>query len=171
MGLHFFGHRVFKQSEYDLVTDMLPLTRLKDEMIAYLRSSGTRGISAPQLGYGLQYCVIQTEDGNYMELINPQIMKMYGVETYQQETCLSYPPAGNGCRTPRMQIIEIVSGLIPGRRPGLRLRFKGQDSRTIQHEVDHLNGGWFFDRAEYKDRKVVNEKFEEWRRAKAVKVN
>lgn len=92
---------------------------------------------------------------------------MYGVETYENEWCVSVPPAGNCGRTPRMQIIELMSG-VPDMR--FMLRFKGKNSRAVQHELDHFSKTFFFDRMARREKDRVMERYQEWRRERHAKV-
>ena len=151
------------------------MVRLRDEMVRILKRTGAAGISAPQLGENIQFAVVKLSSGGFLELINPEITKMYGVETEEPEGCLSCPPFGNVCATPRMQIIHVRSGVFgPWNRFALsggvlhelwgEKRFKGLDSRIIQHEIDHLSGTFFFDRASAKARDQVMKQFREWRK-------
>lgn len=100
------------------------------------------GIAAPQIGVSKQAVVIATED-DYLEMINPQIIDQEGSEE-GWEGCLSVPG---------------VEGLVPRAtrvtaryydREGRLCEVKAQDflARVIQHEVDHLSGVLFIDRAE-----------------------
>ncbi len=100
------------------------------------------GIAAPQIGVSKQAVVIATEE-DYLEMINPQIIDQEGSEE-GWEGCLSVPG---------------VEGLVPRAtritaryydREGRLCEVKAQDflARVIQHEVDHLSGVLFIDRAE-----------------------
>lgn len=131
-----------------------------------LKLTGARGISAPQIGFPVQFCLVRLEDGMFQDLINPLITAMYGVETYENESCLSLPPGGNTGRTPRMQIIEVSTG-VPTMR--FMMRFKGRNSRMVQHEVDHLNRTMFTDRMPQKERDEVMERYTDWKRDRKMK--
>ena len=100
------------------------------------------GIAAPQIGVSKQAVVIATEE-DYLEMINPQIIDQEGSEE-GWEGCLSVPG---------------VEGLVPRAtrvtaryydREGRLCEVEAQDflARVIQHEVDHLSGVLFIDRAE-----------------------
>ena len=100
------------------------------------------GIAAPQIGVSKQAVVIATEE-DYLEMINPQIIDQEGSEE-GWEGCLSVPG---------------VEGLVPRAtrvtaryydREGRLCEVKAQDflARVIQHEVDHLSGVLFINRAE-----------------------
>ena len=128
--------------------------------MAVLKHTGAPGVSAPQIGIPVRMALVRLEDGSFQDLINPEISAMYGVETTEPEWCLSVPPHGNCGKTPRMQIIEIRSGVASMR---FQMRFKGKNSRVIQHEIDHLNGTMFLDRLMKKDYDQVIEKFREWK--------
>jgi peptide deformylase len=107
--------------------------------------------------------MIRQEDGTLVDLVNPYILRMYGAEYRHFETCISCPPPDNNCKVDRMQIIEVMAGTVEN--PGLERewRFKGIDSRVVQHEIDHLSGTFFFDRANLNDRAKVIERFQQWK--------
>jgi peptide deformylase len=132
-------------------------------MIAMMKRHGLKGLAAPQVGILKQLVVVRTEGDQFIELVNPIIKGMYGSEFQMPETCISCPPRDNGCMVARMQIIELVVSPVQNLESIEQLRFKGDIARVIQHEIDHLDGTFFFHRASIKDKTAVINRFNNWR--------
>ena len=161
--LYYYGHEMVSRSEYPKVDSLVGLSSIKSQMVAMMNRHGFQGLAAPQVGVPLQLVIVRLEDGSILDLVNPVITRMYGAETASREQCISCPPFDNGCKVPRMQIIHVTAGSVA--EPGIMadLRFKGSNSRTIQHQFDHLQGIFFFDRASIKDKADVISRFREWK--------
>ncbi|MFZ2664352.1 MAG: peptide deformylase [Patescibacteria group bacterium] len=104
------------------------------------------GLAAPQIGVSKRIAVVRNffEDPLHPEeihsddivLINPKIMS-YSPETeLDWEGCLSVPDKYG--LVERFKKIKITAKDIGGNN--LKIKAEGFFARTIQHEVDHLNG-------------------------------
>ena len=163
MKLCFYGNRLLDQSEHERVEDFSSIEPVRDAMERAMAAYGFRGMSAPQVGVSAQLIVVRIEDGRYIDMVNPEITRMYGVEYEYSESCASCPPSSNTCFVPRMQIIHVEASSVNS--PTVKeWRFKGIDSRVIQHEIDHLSGTWFFDRVDERHRESVLGQFKAWKR-------
>jgi len=114
------------------------LDNMRDTMYAY---KGV-GLAAPQIGVSKQVIVVDVGEGP-VELINPEITDMDGSET-DTEGCLSVPGMiGEVTRAVKVR----VKGLD---RAGnkLDLQAEGYFARALQHEIDHLSGILFLDKAQ-----------------------
>ena len=137
------GDPVLREKAKPIKTVNAAALRLLDNLRDTLFETETGvGLAAPQIGVSKQAGVIATEDDS-LEMINPQIIEKEGSEE-GWEGCLSVPG---------------VEGLVPRAtklvvryydREGRLCEAKAQDflARVIQHEVDHLSGVLFTDRAE-----------------------
>lgn len=100
------------------------------------------GLSANQIGLEVKVFVVNVENKFYA-LFNPKIVK-YSKETVaDEEGCLSVPGVYGPVERPAKVTLE-------GREAnGKKVKIKawGLLARVFQHEVDHLNGGLFIDRA------------------------
>lgn len=124
---------------------------LIDDMIYTMRNGETLGVglAAPQIGRALALIVAEpppeyegleaTRDGAVV-LINPEIVYGAGA-TVVEEGCLSCPGITADVERPA---IIIIKGLDVDGRP-VKLEVEGALARIFQHEVDHLNGKFFFD--------------------------
>jgi len=118
--------------------------RLIEDMIETMREAEGVGLAANQVGVPKRILVATTggEDGQIYEVINPRCEKTEG-EAVGVEGCLSIP--GQYGEVPRFEKI-IVRGL---NREGkqIRLEAEGLAARILLHEIDHLDGILFTDKA------------------------
>lgn len=101
------------------------------------------GLAAPQVGHNLRVVVIKTEEGNLV-LINPKILRKSWRKDLMEEGCLSLPEIFGLVKRPtRIKLVALDKN-------GKRIKFKavGYFARVIQHEVDHLEGVLFIDKAQ-----------------------
>lgn len=100
------------------------------------------GLSANQIGLRVRACIIKAEE--MLCMFNPTIVDFSTeVESYQEEGCLSFPNLF--VKVKRPDIIRVRYTLPNGET--VTKRYVGMTSKIIQHEVDHLNGILFIDRA------------------------
>ena len=116
---------------------------LLDDMKATMIEKKGVGISAVQVGVLRRAIVIEVEPEEYLEIINPEIVKTKGKVT-NSEGCLSIP--GFYCDVPRPRYVKIVAQ----DRHGKPFEFEAEDyiARCVCHEIDHLNGILFVDLTE-----------------------
>ena len=141
---------------YKIITDPDPVLRQKavavknvnagvlrvlDNMCDTLYSADGVGLAAPQIGISKRIIVVDPGD-KLIELINPEISFSEG-EMNGSEGCLSVP--GKIGWIKRAQKI-IVKGL---NRCGESVEIEAIDflARILQHEIDHLDGILFPDKA------------------------
>lgn len=125
------------------VSDITPnILKLLDNMRDTMYASKGVGLAAPQIGVSKRVIVVDVGEG-LVEMINPEIIQQQGVET-DTEGCLSIP--GVLGEVPRAGII-VIQGL---NRSGdlVQYKVKGFMARAFQHELDHLDGILFIDRAQ-----------------------
>jgi peptide deformylase len=113
------------------------LTDMKEAM--YEANGG--GLAAPQVGVSKRVVVVDVGEGVW-ELINPEIVSRDG-EELGVEGCLSIPGvAGEVSRAARVKVRAL-------NRDGQQqlITAEGLGARALQHEIDHLDGILFIDRA------------------------
>lgn len=113
------------------------LDNMRDTMYEY---KGV-GLAAPQIGVSKRVIVVDVGDG-LIELINPEVIKAEGSDT-AVEGCLSVPGVlGEVARPAKV----LVRGL---NRKGDEVQYDadGLLARALQHEIDHLDGILFIDKA------------------------
>lgn len=113
------------------------LDNMKDTMYAY---DGV-GLAAPQIGVSKRVVVIDDGD-NYYELINPEIIKGEGEQT-GTEGCLSVPGVVGVVNRAKKVKVKAIN------RNGDEINIEAKDllARALQHEIDHLDGLVFTDKA------------------------
>lgn len=142
--------------EYEL------LPTLRDYMMRMMRQHHGIGLAAPQIGVSRQFFLIETAQGEILDVVNPEIKEMYGIANTEFEACLSIPPAGNGCDVERCDHVEIEYSTSTSPERILR-KFSFMDSRVAQHEFDHLTGTFFVDRVHPTWKKKVLDLFYKWK--------
>ncbi|MBE6732779.1 MAG: peptide deformylase [Ruminococcaceae bacterium] len=100
------------------------------------------GLAAPQVGILRRYCIVDVGDG-LIELINPVIEKQSGKQT-GQEGCLSIPERSAEVTRPLKVTVRAQD------RYGKTFTVEGEGlkARAFCHEIDHLDGILYIDKAE-----------------------
>ena len=117
---------------------------LAHEMLRVMYAANGLGLAAPQVGYPLRLIVVDVSKGRNSPLImaNPEIVGAFGHEL-GREACLSVP--GRWGMVLRRRTITATWLDLEG-KPNRR-GFHGLAARAIQHEVDHLEGILYPDKA------------------------
>jgi peptide deformylase len=126
------------------------LQTLIDDMIETMRVAPGVGLAAPQVGVSdrvivVEYGDVEDEDvpKKLYALVNPEIKSFSQEAEVGVEGCLSVPGLlGEVERS----LAVTVKGLNRHGQP-MRIKVKGWLARIFQHEIDHLNGVVFTDRA------------------------
>lgn len=124
----------------ETVNDFEWAKNVLSKMVVALEETPGVGISAPQIGENLRIVIIKSNI-NY-HIINP-IIKKYSGFYLSDEGCLSVP--GVWGKVPRYENI-IVSGFKPN-GDEISISLDGFPAAVAQHEIDHLDGVLFFDKA------------------------
>lgn len=127
------------------------LWQLLDDMYETMKDGGV-GIAAPQVGILRRAVVIDVGDGKH-ELMNPVIVSEEG-DQYGSEGCLSLP--GEWGMVHRPEKLKVRAQDRSGKP--FELEAEGYLAVAVCHELDHLNGVLFVDRA---DRMLTPEELEE----------
>lgn len=126
------------------------LQSLIDDMVVSMREAPGVGLAAPQVGVPLRVVVVeygQEEDEDaplkLYTLVNPEITRASENMVTGTEGCLSVP--GYAGEVERIEEITVKGQNRFGRL--VRIKAKGWLARIFQHEIDHLDGILFTDRA------------------------
>ena len=114
-----------------------------DDLVRAMNRFEGVGIAGVQVGDLRCIAVVQAEDGPIV-IINPKIRSRSRKRDSMEEGCLSVPKHfGSVTRAHKIEV-EYTT------REGLRVRKKviGFVARIFQHEIDHMDGTLFIDRAE-----------------------
>jgi peptide deformylase len=122
------------------------LTQLINKMKKIMRDSQGIGLSANQVGLSYRFFIaeVPTYEGNkFYAIFNPKIEKLEGKKLELEEGCLSVP--GVYGKAPRYGKITI-SGFNRYGKP-IKIKAWGLLAHVFQHEIDHLDGKLFIDKA------------------------
>lgn len=122
------------------------LWRLLDDMKETVKKEEGAGLAAPQVGILRRVVVVDVEEG-YFEFVNPKIVSQKGEQT-GWEGCLSV--RGKRGIVSRPMKVKLVYQDRNGVEQSLQA--KGFFARAICHELDHLDGVLYVDKASYVER-------------------
>lgn len=112
-------------------------------MIVTMKEAKGIGLAAPQVGVSARIFIVDME-GKVSVFINPEVRDFSKEIGPFEEGCLSVQKIWGPVTRPKKLTIKAAdqNGKI------IKVRAKGLLARVIQHEVDHLNGILFIDKAE-----------------------
>ncbi len=113
---------------------------LLDDMRDTLIDAQGAGLAAPQVGVLRRIVIVQTEDGEILELINPEIIEKDGVQ-HELEGCLSIPGKWGITERPEKVTVRAMD------RYGKIRELYGEGflAKAFCHELDHLDGRLYTD--------------------------
>lgn len=118
------------------------LAKLVSSMEKTMLKTDGAGLAAPQIGKNIRLAVINSKDGPVC-LINPKIIKKSWAKELGQEGCLSIP--GIFGQVKRHKKITLIYCDQTGKK--MKQSAQGLMARVMQHEIDHLDGILFIDKA------------------------
>jgi len=129
------------------------------------------GLSANQVGENIRMFVTDITNGmkklppgvtsQLLVFVNPKLVWNNGELERGHEGCLSVPSGGGMVK----RHTEIIVEAVDLRGQPVSLHTSGFLGRTIQHEVDHLDGVIMFERMERYDRKKSEEAYAKFQKA------
>lgn len=127
------------------------LQKLIDDMVETMRQAPGVGLAAPQVGISERLIVVEYAENDEDEdapkklyvVANPEIVKVSPETEKGIEGCLSIPGLVGEVERP----LEVVIRGQNRRGQPVRIKAKGWLARIFQHEIDHLEGILFTDRA------------------------
>ena len=135
------GDDVLRQKCFPVEEFDEKLWLLLDDMKDTVKREEGAGLAAPQVGVLRRLAVVDVEEG-YYELINPVIMMQKG-EQLGWEGCLSVK--GKSGIVSRPMKVKLAYQDRNGEK--YLLQAKGFFARAICHELDHLDGVLYIDKA------------------------
>ena len=137
------GDEVLRQKCFPVETFDEKLISLLDDMKETVKKEEGAGLAAPQVGVLRRVAVVDVDDG-YYELINPVILQQKGEQT-GWEGCLSVRGKSGVVSRPMKVKISYQD------RTGEKhlLQAKGFFARALCHELDHLDGVLYIDKASH----------------------
>jgi peptide deformylase len=151
------GDPVLRQRARELNAEEIAspqIQRLIDDLIETKRATHGAGIAAPQVGESVRVAVVEVEEGNprypykppepLTVLINPTIEPLDDQLIEINEGCLSVP----NLRGTLQRHLEVRVRYLDRDGTEQEVVKRGLTAGTFQHEVDHLDGILFVDRAD-----------------------
>ena len=175
LAVQIYGTPVLRNVSEEITEITEEIKTLAEDMIDSMYKNNGIGLAAPQIGKNIRMFTIDvrmSEDEVYespgeamlcprmpMALINPVITRTSDEETCFNEGCLSIPEINADVVRP--EYIQLQATTIEGQK--IDLWCGGLLSRCVQHEIDHLDGIMFTDRAEEESLKEVAADLEDLR--------
>jgi peptide deformylase len=129
--------------------------KIQDFILSMIESLHTNGdgigLAAPQVGKNLNICIIELEGLRYI-IINPKITAKSRKKSVAEEGCLSFP----GLFLPVSRHEEVQVRYLDENGQPQKIKGRGLLARAFQHEIDHLEGILFIDRAEKNKKNKIN---------------
>jgi len=122
------------------------LQQLVEDMMATMLQEDGAGLAAPQVGHCLRLIVVSANQST-LAMFNPKLTKTSWLKEWGEEGCLSVPNVFGQVkryRGVRCRFLDITG-------QERQIAAQGLLARVIQHEIDHLDGVLFIDKA----RKIV----------------
>lgn len=136
------GDKILKDTAQPVIKIDKKIRKLLDDMFETMESADGVGLAAPQVGVSLRVIILDVGDG-LIELINPVITASEGCEL-GLEGCLSIPGVFG-------EVERFTKVTVEGfNRFGKKVKITGDGllGRALQHEIDHLEGVLFIEKAQ-----------------------
>ncbi len=140
------GDDVLRQKCFPVENFDESLHKLLDDMKDTVKKEKGAGLAAPQIGVLRRVVVVDVDEG-YFEFINPVILSQKGEQT-GWEGCLSV--VGKSGIVSRPMKVKLSYQDRNGEK--YLLQAKGFFARAICHELDHLDGILYIDKATHIER-------------------
>lgn len=137
-----YGDQILRERAEEIEQIDDEVQELISRMYEIMAESHGLGLAGPQIGVSRRIFVYDVGEGPHA-LINPVITSSSGEES-GLEGCLSIP--GLQGEVPRAATVTIRGTDEHGEQ--VKIRAEGLLARVFQHEMDHLDGRMFIDRAD-----------------------
>ena len=126
------------------------ISEMKEALLAHDEPRGV-GLAAPQVGENLSLCLVRIKEDQILTLVNPEIIRQEVLKKKEKPTkeekafegCLSLPQIYSPVRRAKKLLVHYQDER--GRKK--KKSFSGFAARIVQHEIDHLHGLLFIQRA------------------------
>ncbi|MDO8505034.1 MAG: peptide deformylase [bacterium] len=138
-------HPVLRRRAETLVLsnwDKKELYQLAEDMIFTMKKAPGVGLAAPQIGKSIRFIVVERIPDPIV-LINPEIIEHSFRKDTLEEGCLSVP--GKYGLIKRYKTVKVKALTLEGE--SFTIEAKGFLAEILQHEIDHLNGVLYIDKA------------------------
>lgn len=144
-------NEVLRRKTHKITTFDKDLQKIIDDMVETMRQAPGVGLAAPQVGLLDRLIVVEYDEDDEVDdspkklyvVVNPEIIKASEETEMGIEGCLSIPGLVG-------EVERSLAVVIKGQnRRGQPLKFKAEGwlARIFQHEIDHLDGVLYTDKA------------------------
>ena len=145
LSLKFNGDPILRAMSREVTKDEISdLTMLCADMIDTMEANEGVGLAAPQVGENIRLIVVATKDKAQV-MFNPTITKKSFFKEWGEEGCLSIPKVFGDVKRNRSVTCEFIDEKGHKRI----VEADGLMARVIQHEIDHIDGILFIDKAKH----------------------
>lgn len=137
-----YGDPVLREKTKALRRADRDVLALLDDMLETVREAPGVGLAATQVGRSIRVAVVLYEDQE-LRLVNPKIVERRG-EVEGLEGCLSLPTLQGVVIRPEAVVVQALTERMRSRK----IKAEGFLARILCHEIDHLDGRLFIDRAD-----------------------
>ena len=127
---------------FDFENPPVNANEFASQLVETCRQKGGFGLSANQCGYNYRVFVMGSGE-EYVACFNPKIISTSEEQSLIAEGCLSFPMLA--LKISRPKVIEVEYYDFNGEKH--EVKFEGLTSHIFQHELDHLNGICYTERA------------------------
>lgn len=162
--IHIFGSDVLRAKAEEIdVTNTEGLQELIDNMYSTMQEADGVGIAAPQVGKSVRLLIVDGADlvedmpeleGFKRVMINPVVLSESEDTCEYSEGCLSVPNINATITRPSVISVKYLNEKLEE----VTEEFTGFACRMVQHELDHLEGVLFVDRAAPIRKKMIQAK-------------
>jgi len=136
-----YGEEVLREKSLTVKEITPEILNLIRDMAETMYDASGLGLAAPQIGVSKRIAIIDGQEEGLIILINPIMVKSEG-EVIEEEGCLSIPEAYSKVK----RSSKITVKAIDENGEPIEITKEGLMARTLQHELDHLEGILFIDR-------------------------
>ena len=162
--IHVYGSDVLREKAVEIdINNVEGLQELLDNMYATMKEADGVGIAAPQVGKSVRVVIVDGADlaedmpeldGFKRFMINPVVTFESDKTVEFSEGCLSIPNIHADIIRPEAIKVKYYNEKLEE----IEEEFKGFGCRMVQHELDHLDGVLFTDRATPIRKKMIQGK-------------
>lgn len=140
-----YPNSILRKTAEKVVSFDNKIKEISEEMYRIMKKSEGIGLAGPQVNINKRIIIVgNLSNEEYNVYINPEITSFSDGKEISEEGCLSLPNIFGLVK--RSKKIYLKYNDLEGNK--IKEKIKGLKAIVIQHEIDHLNGILFIDRAE-----------------------
>lgn len=165
--IYLYGAQVLREKAIPVDLEALPegfdIKQFIEDLKDTMHHADGCGLAAPQVGRSMRILVVDGEDmsdqfpdlkGFNRAMVNPEVVWESGSLVTYNEGCLSIPDVDANVTRPDAVTVRFLDESLQQREE----TFEGFACRMVQHELDHLDGILFTDKASPIRKKMVANK-------------